>query len=350
MGFFPLDHRLKLGDHSWTPDTIQKALRLAAEIPSFERAADCLEALTHLPISRSSLQRLTTEYGGRVVAQQAAEAVATVKPPAKFDEETFRQIPQPDSEHMAICLDGAMINVRGEGWKEVKVCTVSAVVPTESPKEATTPGESNVQQVRPSYRAGLWDASQFTGQQWAEACRRGIEKAKRIASVNDGALWIWAIVAMCYAPCAEILDWWHAIEKLWAIANLLFGENNEVGKAWVEQQKCYLWTGNLRPLFGWLRTRYPRGQALPDGVAQPLGYFFRNRHRMRYEQSRQEGHPIGSGSVESACKVVVQARLKQAGMRWSRTGAQAMLALRATILSGRWDDVWPTIQPAKKVA
>jgi hypothetical protein len=57
---------------------------------------------------------------------------------------------------------------------------------------------------------------------------------------------------------------------------------------------------------------------------------------MAYAQFRQAGLPIGSGAVESACQTVVQARFKQAGMRWSRNGAQALLALRCALLSQRW--------------
>ena len=71
---------------------------------------------------------------------------------------------------------------------------------------------------------------------------------------------------------------------------------------------------------------------------------------MRYPIFRQAGHPIGSGTVESACKVVVQERMKQAGMRWSRAGAQAMLALRSVLLSGRWQEIWPSLELPPKPA
>jgi hypothetical protein len=316
----------------------------------FARAATVFETLTHIPLSRSSLQRLVQEYGERLVDLQAMEAEAMVKPPPKFDEAPFRQVPSPDSEVMAVSMDGAMIHVRGEGWKEVKTVTVSAVQPDAPAPQGLAGDEPAVQLTRHSYRAGLWEAATFAHQQWAEAARRGIEKAPRIVSVNDGALWIWAIVAMCYVPCIEILDWWHAVQKLWLIATLLFGEGNELGKAWVVQYKAYLWAGNLRPLFHYVHTHYPLGQPWPDDLRQALGYFYHHRHRMRYRQFRQEGYPVGSGSVESACKVVVEARLKQAGMRWSRTGAQAMLALRSIVLSDRWDQVWPTIAVPAKVA
>ena len=83
----------------------------------------------------------------------------------------------------------------------------------------------------------------------------------------------------------------------------------------------------------------PRQQDLPESVRQALGYFIRNRHRMHYDHYRQAGLLIGSGAVESAAKTVVQARMKQAGMRWSRNGAQAMLSLRCLLLSNRWHEL-----------
>ena len=297
-------------------------------------------------MSRSSLQRLVQEYGGRVVDLQAAEAKATVIPPPKFDEASFRQVPQPDSEVMVVSMDGAKINIRGEGWKEVKVAAVSAV----EANDPVAPDGSRVRLTKHSYRAGLWEAKTFAEQQWAEASRRGIEKAHQIISVNDGALWIWAIVAMCYAPCVEILDWWHAVQHLWQLATVLCGEGSELGKAWVAQHKGVLWTGNLRPLFHYIRTRYPHGEPQPDAVRLALGYFFDNRHRMRYRQCRANGYPVGSGSVEAACKTVVEARMKQAGMRWSRLGAQALLGLRSIVLSGRWNEVWPSVAARSKAA
>jgi hypothetical protein len=79
-------------------------------------------------------------------------------------------------------------------------------------------------------------------------------------------------------------------------------------------------------------------------------YVFHQRQRMDYARYRQTGYPVGSGSVESGCKIVVQERMKQAGMRWSREGAQAMLALRCVLLSDCWDEVWASFSPAQKLA
>jgi hypothetical protein len=169
-----------------------------------------------------------------------------------------------------------------------------------------------------------------------------LERASQVVSVNDGAAWIWLIVQMCWSPCVEVLDWWHAVQKLWEVAGALGEDNDAATAAWMKTQKKRLWHSQLRQVFRDIRQLCPRGQPLPAKVRLGLGYLFHHRQRLRYQQFRAAGYPIGSGTVESACKLVMQERMKQAGMRWSREGAQAMLALRSVLLSDRWDEVWAT--------
>ena len=99
------------------------------------------------------------------------------------------------------------------------------------------------------------------------------------------------------------------------------------------RQKQRLITERLRTLLRHIRLLYPRGRPLPDDVRNAILYPFHNRWRLRYHILRKAGYPIGSCTVESACKHVFQQRLKQSGMRRSRLGAQAMLALRSALLS-----------------
>ena len=305
-----------------------QALRLCSEIP-FARAAKQFQELTHVPLSKNSLQRLAQAYGGRLVAEQACEAQAMVQIPSKEREVVWRERVEPASEVMNISMDGAMVNIREEGWKEVKLVSVSAV---RHRLDAQT-GRVVAHLRDHSYRAGLWDATEFGKQQWAEACRRGVENASYLSSVNDGAAWIWNIVRMCYGNCVEIIDWWHAVEKLWLIAQHRFDTESDEATNWVCAQKQHLIAGCLRTLLRNIRLLYPKGRPLPDDVRNAILYLYHNRGRMRYHLFRKAGYPIGSGTVESACKHVVQQRLKQSGMRWSRLGAQAMLALRSTLLS-----------------
>jgi hypothetical protein len=347
VGFSPLDRRLKLVKHSWSPETIKEAVRLGVDVASYKRAAAEFRGLTKLPMSKSSLAELVEEYGERLVAIQADEAEAMVKAPERGEEIVWRDMPEPDSEIMAVSLDGAMVHLREEGWKEVRVATISAV---ETVVTVERDEEKEVHLTRHSYRAGLWEAKEFAKQQWAEGCRRGLEKAKQIVSVNDGAAWIWWIIAMCYAPCVEIIDWWHAVQKVWETANSLFGPGEQQTAVWAEQLKSLLWTGQIRSALHHIRLACPRGSPSLALAWPTITYLFHNRRRMNYQHYRQAGYPVGSGSVESGCKVVMETRMKQAGMRWSRPRAQAMLALRSVLLSARWDQVWPSLIPVFKLA
>lgn len=309
-----------------------QALRLAVEIPSYRRAAATFGELLHLPLSKSRLQQLVQEAGQALVAQEAAEAAAMVRVPSKEEEVVWREVPAPDSEIMNVSTDGVYIRLRSEGWKEVKTVAISAVEASVN----STNGEVETHLTRHSYRAGLWEAATCANHLWAEASRRGLEKARLVVSVNDGATWIWAMIFMCFARCVQILDWWHAVQYLWTIAGVAFGEGTPAAASWVSHQKQLLAHSNLCQVVHNVRLLYPRGQPLPDPVRKAVLYLFANRWRMRYREFRQAGCPIGSGTVESACKVVVQQRMRQAGMQWSRAGAQAMLALRCALLSDRW--------------
>ena len=86
----------------------------------------------------------------------------------------------------------------------------------------------------------------------------------------------------------------------------------------------------------YLRSKHPTTRR----IAQVLGYFRGNRHRMRYADAKAKGLPIGSGIVEAACKTLVTERLKRSGMRWGPRGGQAILTLRSLVQSRRFDHAW----------
>lgn len=323
-----------MGSHAWTPRTIENALRLGVEVASYERAAESHTALTGVAISKSSLHRLAREYGQAVVEAQDQEARSMVETPKREDEVVWRKRVEPDSDIMAVSSDGVMINIIDEGWKEVKMASISAV---EHATDEET-GERKVELNRHSYRAGVWEAQTFANHFWAEACRRGVDHAKTVVCISDGAAWIWAIVTMCFAMPVQILDWWHAVQRLWTIAHAAFTDGEQTAQ-WVETQQAAFAGSKLRQVLRATRNLFPRGTPLPEPVRQAIGYIFHNRRRMDYATFRQQGYPIGSGTIESGCKTVVQSRMKQSGMRWSRSGAQAMLALRCLLLSDRWDEL-----------
>lgn len=340
--FFPLDQTLQLGEHYWSPATLANAIQLGVEIASYGRAAQIFGAFTQLSMSKSSLHRLVTRYGQKVADQFESEAEELVKVPSKEEEVSWRNEPEPDSPLMNVSIDGVMVNLIDEGWTETKITAISAV---QSVVDAET-GAVAVQLTRHSYRAGLWQAPVFANHLWVESCRRGLGKAQHLMSVNDGAAWIWALVFLCFARCTQILDWWHAVQRLWTIANLAFAEDATAAHTWVEAQKRLLANSQLRQVIHNVRLLFPRTQPLPDPVRKAVAYYCHNRWRMYYRHFRAAGYPIGSGTVESACKLVVQQRMKQPGMRWRRKNAQAMLALRSALFSDRWHLLHDALKPA----
>ena len=68
---------------------------------------------------------------------------------------------------------------------------------------------------------------------------------------------------------------------------------------------------------------------------------------------KQQSFPIGSGVVESACKQIVSERMKLAGMRWKKPGAQAVMTLRCITLSNIWNQVFDkmldNIEPVERI-
>ena len=79
-------------------------------------------------------------------------------------------------------------------------------------------------------------------------------------------------------------------------------------------------------------------------------YYLKNLHRMYYGTLQKNGVFIGSGAIESAHRNVIQKRMKLSGQRWSIKGARAMLQLRVTKNSAKWDKVVNIIRGAKDLS
>jgi hypothetical protein len=190
----------------------------------------------------------------------------------------------------------------------------------------------------------LWDADELGRHQYAEGLRRGIDQVERLSSVNDGAPWIERITLTNFPEAVQIVDWSHASGRLWAVGQAVYGEGSEKTKAWVEANLDALWAGQGWAVVGALHALRVDQSSVPDEVRQAPGYFESNLARMRYEQFRAQGYPIGSGTVESGGKNVVHLRMRRPGRGWSRNNAQAMLAGLSELHSGRFDHAWQHLQ------
>ncbi len=156
-----------------------------------------------------------------------------------------------------------------------------------------------------------------------------------VVIVGDGAEWIWNRATMFVNRC-EILDFWHALEDAWEFARLRYGEESAQADHWVHQIAEDLREGKVQEVVAGLKRLRPKTPELRASLQALIRYYSANAGRMRYDEYLRLGYGIGSGAVESAHKQVVHARFRQAGMRWSETGARRLLALRLLLLNDNW--------------
>jgi len=57
-------------------------------------------------------------------------------------------------------------------------------------------------------------------------------------------------------------------------------------------------------------------------------YIENNRERIKCTEYKAKGYYVGSGMIESGHKIVIQKRMKQAGMRWGMKGAHRSKPIR----------------------
>jgi hypothetical protein len=274
------------------------------------------------------------------------------------EEMTWIKAQDPIDGQVSISIDGSTIPIRGEGYREVKMVSVSEVVveaeqsgicqadqgEEQSQEDSPTgPGEQvrgrqdGLRLRRHSYRAVLGDKETFAPALKVELVRRGVKDADKITTVNDGADWIWDLVHR-YVPTrrVEVLDWPHALQNLAKAANAALGEGSEEVRTWLDQRETELWNGERMQvdiaLHNLPRRYKERGQA----IRQVIGYIDGHWPRLCYADFRAEDRPIGSGTVESAAKNVVAWRMKRGGQSWNREGATRMLAALGEVHSKRW--------------
>jgi hypothetical protein len=138
----------------------------------------------------------------------------------------------------------------------------------------------------------------------------------------------------------RIVDYYHAAQRIWIMAEALFGKENRAGRAWARRM-CRLLKkpgGPFRALHSAAALRKRRKLSASRAAEYRKAYqYIRCRTKfMQYHDYKRLNLPIGSGITEAACKTVVTQRLKLSGMRWTQQGAQAILNLRVVLLSGIW--------------
>jgi hypothetical protein len=326
--FSPLDERLTLLPRStFSPRVHQCLVRLGTELP-FERVPAVAKLLLGVIVSVDTVRRLTEAAGVAQVDREAAtrDRIRRTAP----DGPTGPAVQQ-------LSADGAMVPVTGGDWVEVRTL-VLGTVDTEAIDGPHT------RDVR--YFSRLCSAAAFIDWVDLPLHEAGTATAGTVVAVQDGADWLMQLLDAHRPDAVRILDFPHAAEYLTRAAQAAFGPGTRETSAWLDTWLHELKHGDPGAVIAALRalpTTSEEATAVRDGAA---AYLTRRRRQIAYGAFRAQGYPIGSGVVESANKLLVEERLKGAGMHWSRQNVTPMLALRAVVCNGEWEMVWPALWDA----
>ena len=191
-----------------------------------------------------------------------------------------------------------------------------------------------------TYVASFEEAKNFGALIRQEARLRGLARAGRVSVLGDGARWIWNLACINFPDARQILDFYHACEHLTVLASALFPGNTKKVSGQVKKWTRWLENDKALKIVAEAKKTLPHHGHRRKTASREMRYFTRNAKRMMYATFRKEGYFIGSGVVEAGCKAVVGKRTKQSGMFWRIYGAQNILNIRCSVISGTYDNYW----------
>jgi hypothetical protein len=329
QAFFPLDEELGLVPGALTPRLQEALVRLSTHIPSFAKASAELTFFTGVHIHPDTARRRTEAAGQLALAHETAQAAHILHN-------------HPVSPHgpdmLLFSVDGAMVPLLHGQWSEVRTLVVGEV-------HALQPSDdgSGIHTTNLSYFSRRLDSTSFAELAVSELHRRGLETASRVGAVVDGAEWCQHFIDLHQPDAVRILDFPHAAEYLSAIGQTIGAQGPLLTPSDLARLRHALKHDGPDGVLNELRELSAAHPNLPD-VPKHLAYLEKRVEQMAYPQFVAQGWPIGSGMVESANKLVVEDRLKGAGMHWAEANVNPILALRNAVCNERWEEVWQVIE------
>ena len=316
-----------------SPELESRLAYTASETTSYEAAAQ-MAARWGSPVSDGCIHQHLQSLG------EAAEQIPLPQPVIAPQEPEFS---------LVIMLDGWLARERGPDWgagprkkepqrilwHEVK----SAVIYRLERRAANDSGRGMLIEKFIVATPPETSPVDFGAAVQAEARRQGMGRAKYVYVVMDGAIWLWELAEDRFAQAIKTLDFHHARDHLWVVANSLHGEATPEARAWVQPLLRCLRKGRenhvvrqLEELLHHQPERTPESQEL---IEREVKFFVKHRDHLHYQAMEKAGAPRGSGAVESLGKQLQQ-RLRGCGQIWSRAGFTRLL--RVVVLVKNQDE------------
>ena len=304
---------------------------------SYEEAAAVAQQWG-VPIDDASLHALTQRLGARAEAHTAAQLHHAPK----------ERAPERAPTKLAVLmLDGWQVRQRGPGWGKQRTKQTRVEwhewktgVYYRQEQSGVTAGGRGVlaEKVVIGWQG---DPVEFGRRLHWEALRGGLGRAKAKLVAGDGAPWIWNVAQARWRGATEVLDFYHASQHLWELSRALHGSDEAATARWVEPRRHQLRHGQEKRVLAEIaRLKVPRGER-GQVIQREQNYFASHAGRMNYQTLHRRGWPIGSGSVESACRQK-QCRFKRPGQFWTPRGMRHLGALTEARHNQHWDQLWLT--------
>ena len=342
QGCYPDDERLDILYTTYSPG-VRRLMARAGSQTQFEQAAEDLRCYAGLRVEPREIERVAEEVGRQVEAwlsdqqkqmlQTGSTVSSALEPHAKLYV-SFDGTGVPVRKNELLGRPGKQADGSAR-TREAKLGCVFTQVGLDKEGYPQRDPDST------TYVGAIESSTLFGWRLYAEALRRGLDQAKTVIALTDGARYNRTIVQTHFPDAVHIVDLFHAYEHLTAIAQILWGQEAKAPKAW----RDLLEAGAISRLVRKAGKCLPASVKSKKAMLKQLGYFEKNAPQMRYAEYREKKFFVGSGVVEAGCRTVIGERLKQSGMRWSVRGANAIIALRCCILSGRFEDFWASRTP-----
>lgn len=340
---FPEDERLDIVRTSYSPG-VRRLMARAGSQTQFEQAAQDLLCYAGLELGAREIERVAEEVGREVeqwLGQEQSRLLESCT--------GAKSLPPPSIPKFYASFDGTGVPVRADELKgrrgkqsdgsartrEAKLGCIFTQVGVDSEGRPQREPDST------TYVGAIESSELFGWRIYAEAVRRGLEQACEVIVLTDGARYNHTIARTHFPQAIHIVDLFHAFEHLNLMAQLLRAPETKTPKLWRE----LLEAGAIGSLVRKAGKKLPPGAAGREAMRKALHYFEENASQMRYAEFRKRKLFVGSGVVEAGCRTVIGQRLKQSGMRWSVRGANAIIALRCCLMSGRFEDFWASRAP-----
>ncbi len=340
-GRFPGDEVLGVRGTGFSPG-LRRMMARAGSRTSFAEAEEDLRLYGAVEVECKEIERVAKDVGRQIEHWMGKQRTAAIRQAG----EAVRSEHEDSIPVLYVSFDGTGVPMRAKDLKgrkgkqpdgnartrEVKVGCVFTQTTVDQEGQAVRDPDST------TYTAAIESSDAFGWRIYAEACMRGVERAKKVVVLTDGARYNASITRMHFPEATHIIDLYHAREHLYALSRLLLPETGRrvEEKRWLQ----VLDDGQIEDLVDMIKPYLPSRGARRREALKEINYFMDHAEKMRYAAFKKQGLFVGSGVVEAGCRTLIGQRLKKSGMFWSLDGANAIIASRCCQLSGRFETFW----------